>query len=124
LAANPPGFAASLSVSIQAVRKHGMLHRGGKSHLGIFTKDHAMNTESILLHLKKHGQLLDADIAKGTGIALNDVRTSLLELSAQKAISMCSMTVFKNGTPIEGMFCRVAGYMPSAAPGRKPGVKT
>ena len=73
-----------------------------------------MHTDSILLHLKKHGQLLDADIAKGT---------SLLELSAQKAISMCSMTVFKNGTPIEGMFCRVSGYMPSAAPGRKPGVK-
>lgn len=83
-----------------------------------------MNTESILQHLKKHGQLLDSDIAKGTGIALPDVRTSLLELSAQKAISMCSMTTFKNGTPIEGMFCRVAGYMPSAAPGRKPGVKT
>jgi hypothetical protein len=83
-----------------------------------------MHTDSILLHLKKHGQLLDADIAKGTGIALSDVRNSLLELSAQKAISMCSMTVFKNGTPIEGMFCRVSGYMPSAAPGRKPGVKT
>ncbi len=83
-----------------------------------------MNTESILLHLKKHGQLLDSDIAKDTGIALPEVRTSLLELSAKKAISMCSMTVFKNGTPIEGMFCRVAGYMPSAAPGRKPGVKT
>ena len=83
-----------------------------------------MHTDSILLHLKKHGQLLDADIAKGTGIALSDVRNSLLELSAQKAISMCSMTVFENGTPIEGMFCRVSGYMPSAAPGRKPGVKT
>ena len=82
-----------------------------------------MHTDSILSHLKKHGQLLDADIAKGTGIALSDVRNSLLELSAQKAISMCSMTVFKNGTPIEGMFCRVSGYMPSAAPGRKPGVK-
>ncbi|QKV57783.1 MAG: hypothetical protein HT580_11590 [Dechloromonas sp.] len=33
---------------------------------------------------EKHGQLLDADIAKGTGIALSDVRNSLLELSAQK----------------------------------------
>lgn len=83
-----------------------------------------MNTESVLQHLKKHGQLLDADIAKATGIELPAVRTSLLELSAQKAISMCSMTVFKNGVPTEGMFCRIAGYMPSAAPGRKPGVKT
>lgn len=83
-----------------------------------------MNTESILAHLKKHGQLLDADIAKGTGIALDDVRVSLKELQAEKAISVCSMTVFKDGVPIEGMFCRIAGYMPSAAPGRKPGVKT
>lgn len=83
-----------------------------------------MHTDSILSHLKKHGQLLDADIAKGTGIDLTEVRASLQELSAQKAISMCSMTTFKNGTPVEGMFCRVAGYMPSAAPGRKPGVKS
>ena len=83
-----------------------------------------MNTECILAHLKKHGQLLDADIAKGTGIALADVRISLQELSAQKAISVCSMTVFKDGVPTEGTFCRIAGYMPSAAPGRKPGVKT
>jgi hypothetical protein len=83
-----------------------------------------MHTDSILTHLKKHGQLLDADIAKGTGIALPEVRTSLLELSALKAISTCSMTVFKDGKPIEGIFCRIAGYIPSAAPGRKPGVKS
>lgn len=83
-----------------------------------------MHTESILTHLKKHGQLLDAEIAKGTGIALQDVRDSLQELSAQKAISTCSMTTFKNGQPVEGIFCRVAGYIPPAAPGRKPGAKT
>ncbi|MDR2839326.1 MAG: transcriptional regulator [Azonexus sp.] len=83
-----------------------------------------MHTESILTHLKKHGQLLDADIAKGTGIALQDVRNSLQELSASKAISTCSMTTFKNGQPTEGIFCRIAGYIPPAAPGRKPGVKT
>jgi len=83
-----------------------------------------MHSDAILTHLKKHGQLLDADIAAKTGIALADVRSCLQELSAQKAISMCSMTVFKNGEAIEGLFCRVAGYMPSAAPGRKPGVKT
>ena len=26
--------------------------------------------------------------------------------------------------PTEGLFCRVAGYIPPAAPGRKPGAKT
>ncbi|HEX6733861.1 MAG TPA: transcriptional regulator [Azonexus sp.] len=83
-----------------------------------------MHTESILTHLKKHGQLLDAEIAKGTGIGLQEVRDSLQELSARKAISTCSMTTFKDGKPVEGIFCRVAGYIPSAAPGRKPGVKS
>ncbi|MDR2187651.1 MAG: transcriptional regulator [Azonexus sp.] len=83
-----------------------------------------MHTESILTHLKKHGQLLDADIAKGTGIDLQDVRNSLQQLSALKAISTCRMTTFKNGQPIEGIFCRIAGYIPPAAPGRKPGVKS
>lgn len=83
-----------------------------------------MHTKSILLHLKKHGQLLDSEIAEGTGIALSAVRTSIVELAAQKAISTCSMTVFKNGKPVEGTFCRVAGGVYVAAPGRKPGVKT
>lgn len=83
-----------------------------------------MHTESILLHLKKHGQLLDSDIAANTGIALADVRSALLTLAEQKAVFTCSMTTFKNGVAVEGIFCRVAGYMPSAAPGRKPGVKS
>ncbi len=82
-----------------------------------------MHTESILTHLKKHGQALDAEIAKGIGIGLQEVRESLQELSASKAISTCSMTTFKDGQPVEGVFCRIAGYIPSASPGRKPGAK-
>jgi len=117
-------LAFSFPVSNQALRKQHGSNEAGRYFPASFLKDHDMNTDSILLHLKKHGQLLDSEIAEGTGIALPAVRTSLLELAAQKAISTCSMTVFKNGTPVEGMFCRVAGYMPSAAPGRKPGVKT
>jgi len=83
-----------------------------------------MHTESILSHLKKHGQLLDADIAKGIGIGLQEVRDSLQKLLDSKAISTCNLTTFKNGKPVEGIFCRIAGYIPSAAPGRKPGVKS
>jgi len=83
-----------------------------------------MPTESILLFLKKHGQLRDSEIATGTGIALSDVRTALKELSARGDISLCSMTVFEDGKPSEGMFGRIAGYFPKAAPGRKPGVKS
>ncbi|MCL2523264.1 MAG: transcriptional regulator [Betaproteobacteria bacterium] len=82
-----------------------------------------MHTESILTHLKKCGQALDAEIAKGIGIGLQEVRDSLQVLSARKAISTCNMTTFKDGQPIEGIFCRIAGYIPTASPGRKPGVK-
>ncbi|PKO87815.1 MAG: transcriptional regulator [Betaproteobacteria bacterium HGW-Betaproteobacteria-10] len=82
-----------------------------------------MHTITVLQHLKKHGQLLDSEIAAATGIPLEDVRISLMALSAQGEISKCSVTTFKDGKPIEGIQCRIAGYAPPAAPGRKPAVK-
>lgn len=83
-----------------------------------------MLTDSIFLHLKKYGQLRDSEIAAGTGVALSEVRACLKELSGRGDISLCSMTVFENGKPTEGMFSRVSGYFPKAAPGRKPCAKT
>ena len=81
-----------------------------------------MHTSEVYEYLKKHGQLLDLEIAAATGIALDDVRTSLAELSAQGDISRCSVTTYASGTPVEGFQCRIAGYIPRPAPGRKPGV--
>jgi len=46
------------------------------------------------------------------------VRSSL---SAQGDISRCSVTSYTNGKPVEGFLCRIAGYTPWPAPGRKPG---
>lgn len=83
-----------------------------------------MPTDSILLYLKKHGQLRDVEIAAGTGIALLDVRAALKELSTSGDISLCSITVYENGKPTEGMFSRIAGYFPKPTPGRKPGPKS
>ena len=83
-----------------------------------------MTTDSILLHLKKHGQPRDFEIAAGTGVPLPDVRASLRELSGRGDVSLCSMTVFENGKPTEGLFSRVSGYFPKPAPGRKPGAKS
>lgn len=77
-------------------------------------------TSSILLHLKKHGQLLDSEIAVATGITLEVVRDSLSELAAQGEISRCSVTRFNNGQAIEGIQCRIRGFVPPVAPGRKP----
>ncbi|CAG0962700.1 hypothetical protein RHDC4_00784 [Rhodocyclaceae bacterium] len=79
-----------------------------------------MNTSPILQHLKKHGQLLDSEIAAATGIPLSKVRLSLSDLSARGEISRCSVTRFDNGKAIEGMLCRISGYVPAASPGRKP----
>ncbi len=83
-----------------------------------------MHNAPILQYLKKHGQQLDSEIAAGTGIPLSQVRISLLDLSARGEISRCSTTRYSDGKPIEGTLCRVAGYIPPATPGRKPGVRS
>ena len=62
-----------------------------------------MLTPKVLDHLKKHGQLLDLEIANAIKIPLADVRAALSELSAQQEISMCSVTSFKNGKPVEAI---------------------
>jgi transcription initiation factor IIE alpha subunit len=82
-----------------------------------------MHNAPVLQYLKKHGQLLDSEIAAATGIPLSKVRLSLTDLSARGEISKCSVTRFDDGKAIEGILCRVAGYIPPSAPGRKPGAK-
>jgi predicted ArsR family transcriptional regulator len=82
-----------------------------------------MHTTTIIQCLKKHGQLLDTEIAAATGIPLAKVRFSLSDLSARGEISRCSVTRFTDGKPIEGFLCRIAGYVPPPAAGRKPAAK-
>lgn len=79
-----------------------------------------MNTSPIFEHIRKHGQVCDAEIATALGLGLTKVRTSISELSAQGRISCCSVTRFQNGKPVEEVLCRVSGYIPPVAPGRKP----
>jgi len=82
-----------------------------------------MHTTKVFEYLKKHGQLLDFDIAAATNISLDAVRASLTELSDRGDISKCSVTSYVKGKPVEGFQCRLSGYIPRPAPGRKPGVK-
>lgn len=82
-----------------------------------------MHSATILQCLKKHGQLLDSEIAQATGISLANVRSSLTDLSERGEISRCSITRFNNGKAVEGFLCRVAGYVPPPTPGRKPSAK-
>jgi transcription initiation factor IIE alpha subunit len=78
-----------------------------------------INNTLVLEYLKKHGQMLDREMAKATGISLTQIRNSISALELTKAISSCSVTNFEDGIAIEGMLCRISGYIPPAAPGRK-----
>jgi len=80
-----------------------------------------MHTDQVLSHLKKHGQLLDLEIASATGIALVEVRRSLADLTTRGEISQCSVTHFNGDKRVEGFQCRISGYVPPVAPGRKAG---
>lgn len=82
---------------------------------------HASTT--IINCLKKHGQLLDHEISKETGLPLATVRHSVSDLSERGEISSCSVTRFDNGKPVKGALCRITGYAPSFAASRRPAAK-
>ncbi|HTY03652.1 MAG TPA: transcriptional regulator [Rhodocyclaceae bacterium] len=79
-----------------------------------------MKASPIFELIKKHGQVRDAEIAMALGLGLSKVRSSLSDLSATGHISCCSVTRFQDGKSVEEILCRVSGYIPPAAPGRKP----
>lgn len=79
-----------------------------------------MNKATILQYMKKHGQKLDREIAKDTGIALPQVRHTIAELQSTKAVFSCNVTNFEGGVAVEGILCRISGYFPPASAGRKP----
>lgn len=73
----------------------------------------------ILQYLKKHGQRLDSEIARETGVPLATVRHQLAGLAAAGEVITCKLTRFDKGKRTDEMVCRVSGYIPSPAPGRK-----
>ena len=74
----------------------------------------------ILPCLKKYGQRLDTELAKETGVPIVKVRQRLAELSASGAIITCTFTRFEQGKRIDALLCRMSGWVPPPAPGRKP----
>ena len=74
--------------------------------------------------LKKYGQRLDLEMAREMGVPLATVRKQLIGLAAKNEVVMCELTRFENGKRIDAWQCRVSGYLPPAAPGRKATVKT
>ena len=80
--------------------------------------------QEILQYLKEHGERLDSEIAKDTGISLAKVRASVSNLLANGEVIMCHLVRFEKGKRSEGMLYRVAGYIPPVGPGRKPKAQT
>jgi len=73
----------------------------------------------ILPCLKKYGQRLDSELAKETGVPIAKVRERLAELSASGAIITCNLTRFEHGKRLDALLCRMSGWVPPPAPGRK-----
>jgi len=73
----------------------------------------------VLQCLKKYGQRLDSEIAKETGVPLATVRQQLAGLAATGAVITCNLTRFEKGKRVDALQCRVSGYIPPLAPGRK-----
>ena len=69
--------------------------------------------------LSRYGQRLDLEIAKETGMPLEEVRKQLLALAATGAVISCSVTRFERGKRTEAWQCRISGYVPPPASGRK-----
>ncbi len=76
-----------------------------------------MNT--ILQHLKRHGESLDVEIAEAAGMSLDLTRAHLAQLTAEGEVMAYHSTRFEGGEKIEGVRCRLAGFIPPHAPGRK-----
>ena len=70
--------------------------------------------------LKRHGQRLDLEIAKEMGVPLVTVRQHLSALADRREAIMCKTIRFESGRQLEAWQCRVSGFIPPAAPGRKP----
>lgn len=75
--------------------------------------------QEILQYLKNNGERLDSEIAAAIGMSLATVRRGMSDLSAKGDVMMCRSIRFKDGKQIDGMLCRVSGYIPPASPGRK-----
>jgi hypothetical protein len=76
----------------------------------------------ILQYLKQHGERLDFEIAKATGIPLAQTHRHLAELTSKGEVMSCLSIKFENGKKIEAISCRLVGFALKPKPGAKPKV--
>ena len=75
--------------------------------------------KEILQYLSKHGERIDTEIAVATGMSRSNVRLYLSELASKGEIMTCLSIKYEKGKKIEGISCRLTGFIPPASPGRK-----
>lgn len=75
--------------------------------------------QAILDYLANSGERLDTEIATATGLSVATVRSRVTDLHAKGAVMICRSIRYKDGKEIEAVLCRISGYIPPAAPGRK-----
>jgi predicted HTH transcriptional regulator len=75
--------------------------------------------KEILQYLGKNGERFETDIAEATGISRTNVRRYLSELASNGEIMTCLSIRYDKGKKIEGISCRLTGFIPPASPGRK-----
>ena len=63
---------------------------------------------------------MDFQIAQDMRMSLKAVKEGLAALAARSDVVMCYVMRFEGGKKVEGYACRASGYIPPAAPGRKP----
>jgi hypothetical protein len=80
--------------------------------------------QKIHNYLKSRGEQLDSEIAAATRIPLADVRVQLSEMAKRGDVIACHSIRYIKGKKVEGILCRVSGYIPVASPGRKPKART
>jgi hypothetical protein len=68
----------------------------------------------------KRDQRLDLEIAAEIRVPLATVRKLLSELSGAGEVVMCQLTRYEGSKTIEAWQCRVSGFVPAPAPGRRP----
>ena len=78
----------------------------------------------ILQYLGKHGERFDTEIAVATGMSRSNVRLYLSELASKGEIMTCLSIKYEKGKKIEGISCRLTGFIPPASPGRKSKAQT
>jgi predicted ArsR family transcriptional regulator len=78
-----------------------------------------MPSEKIIQYLTKCGEQLDSEIAHAIGLPLSVAQHHLSALTAQGKVMSCHITKFVDGHKSEGITCRIVGYIPKVAPGKK-----